>query len=434
MLLSAASKSILDAGLRLEEVDCDSFWVQTHSGTEALARIPTQVGKWTDGIFIADSLFTRQYAHQLRLPELCQATPRVTDMDSAVEQFLEALSSSVKVRVEHILHRNEAHKAGDEGCKTRVQEHASRVVEHKASDEGCNNRYSSADVVPANLAVLFSGGLDCTTLALLAHKHLPPQQAIDLFNVAFENPRSLQAAAKGSTTSNSTSIYDVPDRRTGRESYRELVRVAPHRKWNFVEINVPHAEYARQRSTIETLMFPNASVMDLSIAAALYFASRGTGAIQDSHRTYTSPARVLLSGLGADELLGGYSRHRKAHQQGHGDSKALVEELQMDLDRLPSRNLGRDDRILSSSGKEARYPFLSYTLRSHLASLPVHVKMDLSLDPGQGDKRLLRLAARLLGLAQTSTLTKRAIQFGARSAKMDVGDGRVKGHERLVRV
>ena len=330
MLLSAASKSILDAGLRLEEVDCDSFWVQTHSGTEALARIPTQVGKWTDGIFIADSLFTRQYTHQLRLPELCQATPRVTDMDTAVEQFLEALSSSVKVRVEHILHRNEAHKASDEGHKTRVEEHDSRIVEHKAgdevpktSDEGCITRHSSADVAPANLAVLFSGGLDCTTLALLAHKHLPPQQAIDLFNVAFENPRSLQAAAKGSTTSNGTSIYDVPDRRTGRESYRELVRVAPHRKWNFVEINVPHAEYARQRSTIETLMFPNASVMDLSIAAALYFASRGTGAIQDSHRTYTSPARVLLSGLGADELLGGYSRHRKAHQQGHGDHQFL---------------------------------------------------------------------------------------------------------------
>lgn len=27
-------------------------------------------------------------------------------------------------------------------------------------------------------------------------------------------------------------------------------------------------------------------------------------------RQYTSPAKVLLSGLGSDELLGGYGRHR----------------------------------------------------------------------------------------------------------------------------
>lgn len=31
---------------------------------------------------------------------------------------------------------------------------------------------------------------------------------------------------------------------------------------------------------------------------------------------YHSKARVLLSGLGADEQLGGYSRHREAYRQG----------------------------------------------------------------------------------------------------------------------
>jgi len=51
---------------------------------------------------------------------------------------------------------------------------------------------------------------------------------------------------------------------------------------------------------------------------ALYFASRGKGVVQQddalpSSLDYTSHARVVLSGLGSDELLGGYGRHRTAY-------------------------------------------------------------------------------------------------------------------------
>jgi asparagine synthetase B (glutamine-hydrolysing) len=53
--------------------------------------------------------------------------------------------------------------------------------------------------------------------------------------------------------------------------------------------------------------------MDLSIACALYFAARGHGQASTNANqipiTYTTQARVLLSGLGADELFGGYTRH-----------------------------------------------------------------------------------------------------------------------------
>lgn len=70
-------------------------------------------------------------------------------------------------------------------------------------------------------------------------------------------------------------------------------------------------------------MFPLNTVMDLSIAMAFWFASRGRGVINDTIE-YESHARVLISGLGADEQLGGYSRHREAFRQGSWE-KLIIE-------------------------------------------------------------------------------------------------------------
>lgn len=178
--------------------------------------------------------------------------------------------------------------------------------------------------------------------------------------------------------------------------------------------------------------------MDLSLALALYFTSRGKGVLccpenSDTEEVYSSPAKVLLSGLGSDELLGGYSRHRQAYSKGGWDT--LISELQLDLDRLPTRNLGRDDRVISAHGRESRYPFLSLALVSYLAQLPVQVKVDPRLasqtgvlGAGMGDKTLLRLAAQRLGLELASRRVKRAMQFGSRSARMDGSSAEKKGH------
>lgn len=94
-------------------------------------------------------------------------------------------------------------------------------------------------------------------------------------------------------------------------------------------------------------------------------------------------------------------------------------QLQQEIDRIPIRNLGRDDRIISSHGKETRHPFLSLTLVSFLATLPVHFKLDPRVEPGLGDKMLLRLVARKLGLVEASSRKKRAMQFGSHSARMN---------------
>jgi asparagine synthetase B (glutamine-hydrolysing) len=91
----------------------------------------------------------------------------------------------------------------------------------------------------------------------------------------------------------------------------------------------------------------------------------------------------------------------------------------MEIDRIPTRNLGRDDRVISSHGKETRHPLLSLTVVDFLARLPVHLKMDPRLENGMGDKLLLRLVARKVGLNEASKRKKRAMQFGSHSARME---------------
>jgi len=284
----------------------------------------------------------------------------------------------------------------------------------------------------ARIGVLFSGGLDCSVLALMADSFIPKEEAVDLLNVAFENPRSMANRLKLDSTSDP---YSTPDRLTGLTTYNELKALRPDRQWNFVQVNVAYNDFMAERQHIVDLMYPSNTAMDLSIAQALYFAAKGQGVLAQGQQEYHSEARVLLSGLGADEQLGGYSRHKKAFgkiQDGAGgDWSALIQELQMDLDRIGSRNLGRDDRVISSLGKEARYPFLAAHVVAYLASLPVHLKVDYRFGDGVGDKMLLRALARQLGLQGAASLAKRAIQFGARSAKMEVDSSKLKGHTAL---
>lgn len=324
---------------------------------------------------------------------------------------------------------------------------------------------------------MFSGGLDCSILARLSHELLSPNEAIDLLNVAFENPRI--------HTDTGVSPYELcPDRMTARRSYEELQKTCPERTFQLVTIDVPYSETLAHRATITSLMYPHNTEMDLSIATALYFASRGIGttlssetnetltasqklsstnisdiptisnntrapsssrqpSIQSSNfpsQPYTTPARILLSGLGADELFGGYQRHAIAFQQ-RGYS-GLLDELELDFNRLGKRNLGRDDRVISHWSKEARYPYLDEDLVAWALDAPVWEKCGFgtlrSIDSEDGEeglgdledgKLVLRLLAEKLGLKGVAREKKRAIQFGSRTAKME--SGRVKGTTRL---
>ncbi|NWU48409.1 ASND1 protein, partial [Dromas ardeola] len=332
-----------------------------------------------------------------------------------VHQFIDVLNEAVKRRVLSLF---------------REQDQKTREV------PSMSNR-------KAHVAVLFSGGIDSMVIAALADKHVPLEEPIDLLNVAFMIKE--QAKRKGNTRKHSNrevqldllfpqenckdldaktgaylSCFDVPDRITGRAGLKELEAINPSRTWNFVEINVTPEELKKMRQqSIKHLIYPLDTVLDDSIGCAIWFASRGEGFITNQGRLkpYKSPAKVVLTGIGADEQLAGYSRHRVCFKK-YG-LEGLNKELEMELDRISSRNLGRDDRIIGDHGKEARFPFLDEEVVSFLNSLPISEKADLTLPRGVGEKLILRLAATEFGLTASTVLPKRAVQFGSRIAKLE---------------
>jgi asparagine synthetase B (glutamine-hydrolysing) len=77
--------------------------------------------------------------------------------------------------------------------------------------------------------------------------------------------------------------------------------------------------------------------------------------------------------------------------------------------------------VVASHGKELRHPFLAAEVVDFVSSIPLDYKVDPRLPLGFGDKLLLRIAARRLGLELASGRKKRAMQFGSHSARMENG-------------
>ncbi|KAK3039830.1 hypothetical protein RJ639_027143, partial [Escallonia herrerae] len=256
------------------------------------------------------------------------------------------------------------------------------------------------------VAVLFSGGLDSMIIAALLDECLEPKYSIELLNVSFDGQLA-------------------PDRISARAGVKELQKIAPLRRWKLVEIDADLLTLSSETKHVMSLINPAKTYMDLNIGLALWLAANGNGWLSDESSKdgdagyqrlkYKSTARIVLVGSGADEQCAGYGRHKTKYRQ--GSWVGLNEEMKLDMQRIWKRNLGRDDRCIADSGKEARFPFLDEDVIKTLLDIPLWEIADLDQPSGIGDKKILREVARLLGLHEVAVLPKRAIQFGSRIAR-----------------
>lgn len=164
--------------------------------------------------------------------------------------------------------------------------------------------------------IAFSGGIDSTFLAALAKKIDPD---ISLYAVGLPGSHDILQAEYAAEA-------------IGMKRNLKVHFLSPEE----IEAAVPEVIYATEST----------DPMKVAIGLPLYIVAEA--AKEDGKR-------VLLTGQGADELFGGYSRHERFFEQG---PDVLDKEIFSDLANISTINLERDDMVTMANSIELRVPFL----------------------------------------------------------------------------
>lgn len=209
LVVTSCGTTRAQAGLglsTLHEVPCDRYYVvhfaDSHPYDMHVRSVP-------------------RMSHEWRLPAVSVPDPVVGPKQDVVDRLVEVLRASVQSRLPTIYCRSSMDGKGQ--------------AQH------------------ASLAILFSGGLDCTTLALLADESVPSEEPIDLLNVAFETSTTNYHPTEGQ--------FGTPDRLTALEACAELQDLRPKREWRLVRINIPKEEYVAYRAHVVDCMAPSDTVV-----------------------------------------------------------------------------------------------------------------------------------------------------------------------------
>lgn len=163
--------------------------------------------------------------------------PNIKDLE-----YLESssyLENSCKT-LEYLLENKDIHERVDNLLQLLYKAVEIRIIKQPKYCKTCIKLVLNKENVECNhskIGILFSGGLDSAILTLIADKYVSQHEPIDLINVAFE--KSINTCKKPNANNEKRDMedkYDVPDRKTGKQTFIELSKICQGRKWNFIEV------------------------------------------------------------------------------------------------------------------------------------------------------------------------------------------------------
>ena len=207
-------------------------------------------------------------------------SPQPTPADSpalqdSAQRLLNCLSDAVRIRVQpsttvssstsssSLLYSPAVPQLPTFTSQNHSQDHAD-VSAADAANANAAGTSAGSNTDPnarrANVGVLFSGGVDSTVLAALAHYHVPAGDEIELINVCFDG------------------AHRSPDRIAAMQSAIELALLHPDRSWRLVLIDIPFATVEKDAGKVLDLIAPRRTHMDFNIGARYVQGRRQGGA------------------------------------------------------------------------------------------------------------------------------------------------------------
>ncbi|MDF1557468.1 MAG: asparagine synthase C-terminal domain-containing protein [ANME-2 cluster archaeon] len=219
-------------------------------------------------------------------------------------------------------------------------------------------------------AVLFSGGVDSSLIAILAARQVPD---IMLFTVGFDGSNDIEWAPL------SAKLLGLED--------NLILKVI-----TLDDVN----------STIPQVMdaLRTTDPMTISLAVPLFIACS---------EAKSRNIDQLLAGQGADELFGGYHRYKEIAEKG---TSALHEAIAADVSRLPQRDILRDNTVAKAAGMKLAAPFLEPEMIKLGLSIPAALKVK-EVDGELVGKYILRKSAGTSIPGEIAWRDKKAMQYGS---------------------
>jgi diphthine-ammonia ligase len=231
------------------------------------------------------------------------------------------------------------------------------------------------------LGILFSGGIDSTLLAFLC-KELGKE--VTLYTTVLDEPSMAPPADLAAATSAAA--------------------------WLGLPLRIRHIKLDEIDGYLKKIvpLIEDSNVTKVGVALTMYPACEL--ATEDS-------CKVIFSGLGSEELFGGYERHREAQD--------INQECLSGLQRIYERDTYRDDCLTMANGLELRVPFLDLELARFALKIPGKFKVH----KGQ-EKVILHEVAEELGLPEEiAWRRKKAAQYGSRLHQGIDKRSRMLGHK-----